>query len=140
MQIANDGSVDKWRCATYYRGANGTRNPFMPTDAYEDFEDRIAIIAGEAEISPNRAKEILNETTFYPGCGHFYVSCVCGRACDVACYCHLKEKACLHGNSFPNSASASLGNLTLKILRINKFFGTVRFLNKIGDKVPSFSI
>lgn len=96
--IAEDGTVDNWCCATYYRGANGTKNPFMPFDAYENFEDRIAIIAGEAEISPEKAKEILSETTFLPGCGHFYTSCVCGRACDIACYCHLEEKELLTRN------------------------------------------
>ena len=93
--IAADGTVDKWRCAVYYRGANGTKNPFMGPDAYADLEDRIAIIAGEAEISPEKAKAILARTVFYPGCGHSYPASICGRACDIGCYCHLEEKGVL---------------------------------------------
>ncbi len=93
--IAPDGTVDKWRCAVYYRGANGTKNPFMAPGAYEDLEDRIAIIAGEADISVEKAKAILDRTFFYPGCGHNHPASICGRACDIACYCHLEEKGVL---------------------------------------------
>ena len=93
--IAPDGTVDKWRCAVYYRGANGTKNPFMAPGAYDDLEDRIAIIAGEADISVEKAKAILDRTFFYPGCGHNHPASICGRACDIACYCHLEEKGVL---------------------------------------------
>lgn len=75
-------------------GASGLKNPFMPPDAYADFEDRIAIIAGEAEISPEKAKKIIANTYFYPP-SHQYPSSICGRACDVACYVHLEEKGVL---------------------------------------------
>lgn len=93
--ISEDGKIDAWRCAVYYKGANGTKNPFMNPDAYPDFEDRIAIIAGEADIDPEKAKRILNSTFFYPGCGHNYPASICGRACDVACYVHLEERGLL---------------------------------------------
>ncbi len=93
--IAQDGKVDNWRCSVYYKGACGLKNPFMAPDAYADFEDRIAIIAGEAEISVEKAKKILDSTYFYPPIHHKYHSSICGRACDVACYCHLEEKGLL---------------------------------------------
>ena len=93
--IAENGTVDRWRCAVYYCGANGTRNPFMAPGAYDDLDDRIAIIAGEADISIDRAKQIIDRTIFYPGCAHGYPSSICGRACDIGCYCHLEEKGML---------------------------------------------
>ena len=93
--IAEDGAVDDWRCAVYYNGAAGTKNPFMPPDAFADFEDRLEIIAGEAEITPQRAREILRAIYFYPPAQHAYQCSVCGRACDVACYVHLEENGLL---------------------------------------------
>jgi len=93
--IADDGTRDDWRCAVYYNGANGTKNPFMPPDAFPDFEDRLDIIAGEAEITPQRAREILRAIYFYPPAQHAYPCSICGRACDVACYVHLEEKGLL---------------------------------------------
>lgn len=92
--INDKGERDEWRCAVYYSGACGLKNPFMPPDAYADFEDRIAIIAGEAEISPEKAKKIIANTYFYPP-SHQYPSSICGRTCDVACYVHLEEKGVL---------------------------------------------
>ena len=89
------GTNDDWRCAVYYNGANGTKNPFMPPTAFPDFEDRLQIIAGEAEISPEKARKILDEIYFYPPAQHAYTCSICGRACDVACYCHLEEKGVL---------------------------------------------
>ena len=93
--VAADGTVDPWRCAVYYNGANGTKNPFMPPNALPDFEDRLAIIAGEAQISPEKARRILDELYFYPPAQHSYNCSICGRACDVACYCHLEAKGVL---------------------------------------------
>ena len=93
--IAGDGSVDPWQCAVYYNGANGTRNPFMPPDAFEGMDDRLAIIAGEAKVTPETAKAILDKIYFYPPAQHAYQCSICGRACDVACYVHLEEKGLL---------------------------------------------
>lgn len=93
--LADDGSMDKWRCAVYYNGANGSKNPFMPPDAYMNLEDRLAIIAGEADIDVELAKKILDNTFFYPAAKHFYRNSICGRACDRACYIHLEEKGVL---------------------------------------------
>ena len=93
--IDQNGKVDDWRCAVYYNGANGTKNPFMPKDAFSDFEDRLEIIAGEAQISPEKARKILDSIFFYPPAQHAYQSSICGRSCDVACYIHLEERGML---------------------------------------------
>ena len=93
--IDEDGSVDGWQCAVYYNGANGTKNPFMPPDAFPDFEDRLAIIAGEKKVDPESARKILRDIWFYPPAQHSFRCSICGRACDMACYQHLEEKGLL---------------------------------------------
>lgn len=93
--ISKDGKLDNWRCAVYYNGANGSKNPFMPPNAYEDFEDRLDIINGTAKFDVDGAKDILDNTYFYPPVKHFYRTSICGRACDRACYIHLEEKGVL---------------------------------------------
>ncbi len=93
--IDENGKIDAWKCAVYYSGANGTKNPFMPKDAYDKFEDRMQIIAGEADITPEKAWDILYETYFYPSVRHAYRSSICGHACDMECYVHLEEKGVL---------------------------------------------
>ena len=93
--IAEDGTVDAWQCAVYYNGANGTKNPFMPFDAFEGMEDRLEIIAGEANVTPETARKILDKIYFYPPAQHAYQCSICGRACDMACYVHLEEKGVL---------------------------------------------
>ncbi len=94
--ISSDGTVDAWQCAVYYNGANGTKNPFMPPDAFADFENRIEIISGEARVTPETAKKILDNIFFYPPAQHAYQCSICGRACDTACYMHLEEKGVLN--------------------------------------------
>lgn len=93
--IDNDGNVDTWQCAVYYNGANGTKNPFMPPEAFETFDNRLEIIAGEAKVTPETAKKILDHIYFYPPAQHAYQCSICGRACDVECYVHLEEKGVL---------------------------------------------
>ena len=93
--IDENGNVDAWQCTVYYNGANGTKNPFMPPDAYAEFENRLEIIAGEAKVTPETAKKILDNTWFYPPAQHAYQCSICGRACDMACYIHLEEKGVL---------------------------------------------
>lgn len=96
--ISDEGEVDPWRCAVYYNGANGSKNPFMPPDAFMDFENRLDIIKGDAAFDSEEAKEILDNIYFYPPAKHFYRSSICGRACDRACYIHLEEKGLLSKN------------------------------------------
>ena len=93
--ISEDGSVDPWQCSVYYNGANGLKNPFMPPDAFKDFEDRIAIISGEARVTPEAARKILRNIYFYPPAQHAYQCSICGRACDINCYIHLESKGAL---------------------------------------------
>ncbi len=93
--IDENGHLDPWQCAVYYNGANGTKNPFMPFDAFSNFENRIEIIAGEAKVTPETARKILDNIYFYPPAQHAYQCSICGRACDVACYMHLEEKGIL---------------------------------------------
>ena len=93
--IAEDGSVDAWQCAVYYNGANGTKNPFMPPEAFAKFDNRIEIIAGEAKVTPETARKILDNIYFYPPAQHAYQCSICGRACDMSCYMHLEAKGML---------------------------------------------
>ena len=93
--IADDGRTDPWQCAVYYNGANGTKNPFMPPEAFADFDNRIDIIAGKAKVTPDTAKKILDHIYFYPPAQHAYQCSICGRACDMECYIHLEEKGVL---------------------------------------------
>lgn len=94
--ISENGEVDPWQCAVYYNGANGTKNPFMPPEAFANFDNRLEIIAGEAKVSPETAKKILDNIFFYPPAQHAYQCSICGRACDTACYMHLEEKGVLN--------------------------------------------
>ena len=93
--ISEDGEVDPWQCSVYYNGANGTKNPFMPFDAFSKFDNRIEIIAGEAKVTPETARKILDNIYFYPPAQHAYQCSICGRACDMACYIHLEAKGVL---------------------------------------------
>jgi len=93
--IDKSGKVDKWQCAVYYNGANGAKNPFMPADAFSHFDNRLEIISGEAKVTPETARKILDELYFYPPINHSYRSSICGRACDIECYVHLEEKGVL---------------------------------------------
>ncbi|MDY3304540.1 MAG: 4Fe-4S binding protein, partial [Clostridia bacterium] len=70
--ISDSGCVDPWQCTVYYNGANGTKNPFMPPDAFADFDNRLEIIAGEANINKDTAKKILDHIYFYPPAQHAY--------------------------------------------------------------------
>lgn len=93
--ISQDGTIDNWQCSVYYNGANGLKNPFMPPDALADMEDRLAIIAGEAQVTPEKAREILDKLYFYPPAQHAYQCSICGKACHVECYVHLEEQGLL---------------------------------------------
>lgn len=93
--IDADGKVDPWQCAVYYNGACGLKNPFMGPDAFGKFEDRLDIIEGNVKVTPESAREILDQIYFYPPAQHSYQCSICGRACDIACYCHLEEKGAL---------------------------------------------
>ncbi len=89
--ISADGELDGWQCAAYYRGASRRTNPYMPPDAYADLPNRREIMEGSARLSKEAAEQVMAQTYFYPPIKHGYVSSICGRACDRACYAHLEE-------------------------------------------------
>ena len=93
--ISPEGKLDVWQCAAYYMGANRTKNPFMPPDAYDDIAEKADVISGEAKLTPERARDIIDRTHFYPPIKHAYCASICGRACDTECYVHLEEKGAL---------------------------------------------
>lgn len=93
--IDKNGKIDTWRCAVYYNGGNGSKNPFMPPDAFEKFDNRMDIINGTAKFDAEEAKHILDNIYFYPPAKHYYRTSICGKACDRACYIHLEEKGIL---------------------------------------------
>ena len=93
--IDENGKLDPWQCAVYYNGAKMSKNPFMPPEAFEGWEDRAEIIAGEAKVTPETAKKILDNLFYYPPITHSYQSSICGKACEMACYMHLEEKGVL---------------------------------------------
>ena len=93
--IKDSGELDSWRCAVYYNGACGSKNPFMPPDAFLGFDNRLDIIDGTAEFDDEGARDILDNIYFYPPAKHYYRTSICGRACDRACYIHLEEKGVL---------------------------------------------
>lgn len=93
--ISSEGKLDVWQCAAYYMGANRTKNPFMPSDAYDDIAEKADVISGEAKLTPERARDIIDRTHFYPPIKHAYCASICGRACDTECYVHLEEKGVL---------------------------------------------
>ncbi|MBQ6534337.1 MAG: 4Fe-4S binding protein [Opitutales bacterium] len=93
--LAPDGSLDKWQCAAYYMGANRSKNPFMPKDAYDDLPEKARVVAGEAKLTPELAREVIDRTHFYPPIKHAYCASICGRACDTECYVRLEERGVL---------------------------------------------
>ena len=92
---AEDGKIDSWQCAAYYNGASMKNNPFMPADAFADLPNRYEIASGEAKLTPEEARAVIDRTFFYPPIKHGYVGSICGRACDRACYVHLERKGVL---------------------------------------------
>ena len=91
-----DKVKDPWQCAAYYAGANMSKNPFMSPHAFPDREDRLEILSGKKQLTPEDAKAVINEISYYPPIMHSYISSICGHACDRACYVHLEEKGVLN--------------------------------------------
>ena len=91
--LDGEGKRNDWQCAVYYKGANRTKNPFMPENAYAEFPNRQQIMDGTAVFTgAEDAAPVLDNSLFYPPIKHSYVASVCGRACDTACYIHLEQQ------------------------------------------------
>ena len=86
--ISEDG-LDTWQCAVYYKGAHKS-NPFMRDDFLAGETNREEIINGEFRFDAKSAREIYPKMNFLPNTQWGYSPCLCGRACDYACYNHLK--------------------------------------------------
>ncbi len=85
--IDKDG-LDTWQCSVYYKGAHKS-NPFMTDEFLKGNPEREAIINGEKRFDAESAREIYAEMNFLPKTQWGYAACLCGRACDKACYNHL---------------------------------------------------
>ena len=57
--------------------------------------EKEAIISGNKRFSREEAREIYKKINFLPSKPTGYIPCICGKACDMACYRHLKEKGVL---------------------------------------------
>ncbi|MBR2344379.1 MAG: 4Fe-4S binding protein [Lentisphaeria bacterium] len=90
----SDAGTDTWQCAVYYRGAHKS-NPFMKDDFLAGDPEREAIINGEKRFTRESAREIYKKINFLPSRSTGYIPCICGKACDMACYRHLKDKGVL---------------------------------------------
>ena len=89
--IAEDGTINTWQCAVYYRGAHKS-NPFMTDDFLKGDPEREAIINGDKVFDRESARQIYKKIDFLPCHPTGYSPCLCGKKCDTVCYKHLKEK------------------------------------------------
>ena len=85
---------DSWQCAVYYRGAHKS-NPFMTEQFLAGDPEREQVIEGGKHFDRESARAIYKKIDFLPSRSTGYIPCICGRACDTACYRHLKEKGVL---------------------------------------------
>ena len=86
----DENGVDTWQCSVYYRGAHKS-NPFITDDFLKDHPEREAILNGEKRFDRESATEIYDKRKILPNTHFGYVPCLCGKACETACYKHLKE-------------------------------------------------
>ncbi len=84
----SENGLDTWQCSVYYKGAHKS-NPFMTDDFLKDDPEREAIINGEKRFDAVSARELYGKMQFLPNTHWGYSPCLCGKACDVACYKHL---------------------------------------------------
>ena len=81
---------DTWQCSVYYRGAHAS-NPYITEQTMQDEPDREAILNGEKRFDQESARALYPKLNFLPIHLTGYAPCLCGKACDLACYRHLKE-------------------------------------------------
>lgn len=93
---------NNWMCAAYTKGANRTKNPFMPPHAMPALERREEILTGTGKLTREESIEVMDQLVFYPPARHSYTFSMCAKACDRACYIHLEKKGALKRH-FDNS-------------------------------------
>ena len=89
--ISKENGLDTWSCAVYYRGAHES-NPFMTDEFLKDDPERESILKGEKRFDSVSAREMFKKMNFLPRTQWGYAPCLCGKACDVACYRHITGK------------------------------------------------
>ena len=87
----DEHGLDTWQCSVYYRGAHGS-NPYMTDEILADEPDREAILRGEKRFDRESARAIYPKLDFLPSHLKGYSPCMCGKACDLACYRHLMAR------------------------------------------------
>ena len=92
--IDAEKGLDTWQCAVYYRGAHKS-NPFMTDDFLAAHPEREAILNGEKRFDRESARAIYPRMDFLPSRPTGYTPCLCGKACDMACFEHLKKEGLL---------------------------------------------
>ncbi|NLD87488.1 MAG: epoxyqueuosine reductase [Clostridiales bacterium] len=88
--VSEEG-LDSWQCSVYYRGAHRS-NPYMTEDFLKGNPHREAILNGEYRFDSVSARGIYPHEDFMPMRQTGYAPCLCGKACDTACFNHLKRK------------------------------------------------
>lgn len=83
--------LDTWQCAVYYKGAH-SGNPFQPEDFLAGDPERNVIRSGRKRFDAESARALYPKLDFLPNTQSGYAPCLCGKACDIACYRHLKEE------------------------------------------------
>ena len=91
--IGSEG-LDSWQCSVYYRGAHRS-DPYLPKDFLKDEPEREAILNGEKRFDASSARALYPKLDFMPSRINGYVGCLCGKACDRACYAHLERSGVL---------------------------------------------
>ena len=85
----DENGLDTWQCSVYYKGAHKS-NPFITDEFLKNDPEREAILNGEKRFDAESARKIYGELKFLPNTQWGYSPCLCGRACDYACYKHLR--------------------------------------------------
>ena len=93
--ITTDG-LDSWTCSVYYRGACKD-DPYMTEGVLADNPERDDIVNGRKRFDAESARAIYPALDFLPHRINGYVGCLCGKACDYACYHHLERSGKLCG-------------------------------------------
>ena len=90
------GKIAEWDCFHGYMGSNRETNPFLPEDAFDEMPEAAAILAGEAQLTPDKSLQVMGILRRYYGSSAGYNSALCGgRGCLRACMVHLEERGVL---------------------------------------------
>ncbi len=82
--------LDSWQCSVYYRGGHKS-NPYITDETLKNHPEREAVLNGEKRFNAQEARAIYRDLDFLPYSINGYVGCLCGKACDYACYMHLER-------------------------------------------------